>query len=108
MKRGDIVIAAERGDYAGKPRPYVVVQSTMAVDGAAAITLCPLTSRLTGMNLFRVAVPPVHGTGLIVSSEIQVDRITTIRRTRVRDVIGTLPNECLKQVDAALRRWLAL
>jgi mRNA interferase MazF len=40
MKRGDIVIAALRGD-SGKPRPAVIIQSNRLVD-VDSVRLCPI------------------------------------------------------------------
>lgn len=108
MRRGSIVIAADRGDFSGKPRPYVVVQTTGALEAATAITLCPITSQLTGAALIRVVIPLLRETGLVRVSEVEVDRIRTIRRAGVREEIGALPNDIMKQVDTALRRWLEL
>ncbi|MEH3107949.1 MAG: type II toxin-antitoxin system PemK/MazF family toxin [Sphingomonas fennica] len=108
MRRGSIVIAADRGDFSGKPRPYVVVQATAALEGTTAITLCPITTHLTGAALMRVPVLRLDGTGLLEASEIEVDRIRTIRRSRVKAPIGAVSDDILKQVDAALRRWLEL
>lgn len=44
MRRGDVVTVAERGgDFTGKPRPAVIIQSDLfaALD---SVTICPLTS----------------------------------------------------------------
>ena len=43
-----------------------------------------------------------------VISEIQIDKIQSLRRQRVVRVIGAVPANIMTMVDDALRRWLQL
>ncbi len=107
VKHGAIVlIAAPDGDDAA--RPAVVVQADLFLEAHSTITLCPLTTVVGGEALFRVAISPQEHTGLPVECEVQVDRITSIRRNRIVKVIGHASPTRMEQVDQALRRWLAL
>lgn len=108
MRRGDIVIGAMRGDFTGKPRPYVVVQSDRTLGRTATVTVCPLTGSPIGIGRVRIAVGANDGTGLETTSEIEVDRVTTIRVAGVRGTIGRVPADVMLQVDDSLRRWLDL
>jgi len=108
MRRGDIVIARERGEFTGKARPFLVVQSDAMLDDAEIITVCPITSHLTHADLIRVAIRPDVDTGLKKDSEVEVDLISAIRTSRIAEVVGRIPDEGLAKVDAALRRWLDL
>lgn len=108
IRRGAIVIAAGAGDYVGKPRPFLVVQSDLFNEAHATLTLCPMTSMLGGEALFRVAFAPTPETGLLAESEVQVDKIQIIERTQISRVIGQAPATAMEQVDQALRRWLEL
>ena len=108
MKRGDIVMASGRGDFASKPRPALVVQSDVYNRDHASITLCPITSVLLGPSFFRFAVEPTERNGLDHLSEIQVDKVQSVRRAGIREVIGTIEFDIQDRVDEALRRWLDL
>ena len=105
MRRGDIVLIADRGggDYAGKPRPAVIVQSELFAE-TDSITLCLLTTQRSDAPFLRVAVEPGEHSGLRGASHIQVEKLTTIRRDRVAATIGRIsPEESL-----ALNRSLAV
>lgn len=108
MKRGDIVLTIGRGDFPTKPRPSIVVQSDLFNADHPAITVCPITSRLTGDSLFRVALSADDTIGLRRDSEIEIDLVQAIRRERLGDTVGTASEQVMALVDQALRRWLAL
>jgi len=108
VRRGAIVLAAGPGEFTAKPRPFVVVQSDLFNDAHESVSICPLTSNVTGNHLFRVAVDSSAGTGLDRESEIQVDKVQSLRRTRLVRQVGTVSATTMTQVDEALRRWLAL
>jgi mRNA interferase MazF len=103
-----IVLAAGPGDYAGKPRPFLVVQSDLFNGAHASFSLCPMTSHIGGQALFRVAFAPTPETGLREESEVQVDKVQTLRRERIVGIIGRASATAMEQVDQALRRWLEL
>ncbi|MES2338498.1 MAG: type II toxin-antitoxin system PemK/MazF family toxin [Pseudomonadota bacterium] len=108
MKRGDLVTVADRsGDFAGKPRPAIIVQSDL-FDAHHSVTVCLITTGVTGQHLFRVPVTPGATTGLRFPSEIAVDKLQAVRADRVGSRIGVAADETMILVDQALRRWLAL
>jgi mRNA interferase MazF len=74
MKRGDIWTIAGGDDYAGKPRPAVIVQDD-SFDGTDSITICAFT---TEAPLFRLAVEPNERNGLRATCRLMVDKITTV------------------------------
>ena len=106
MKRGDIVIAAIAGDY-GKPRPYVVVQ-TNALAEMDSVILCPTTSDVRGASAIRVPLRTDAETGLRAPSEIMVEKLQTVRRNRISQVIGRLDDEAISLLDARLAFVLGL
>ncbi|PAX09304.1 type II toxin-antitoxin system PemK/MazF family toxin [Sphingomonas lenta] len=108
MKRGDVVIAAARGQFTGKPRPYVVVQGDWTLELAATVTLCPITTDLFGIGRVRVPVAAAPGTGLQADSEVEIDRITTLRRSNVAQVVGALPDTVMRRINRSLKNWLDL
>ncbi|WP_308461465.1 type II toxin-antitoxin system PemK/MazF family toxin [Sphingomonas citricola] len=107
IRHGAIVMVAPAAGRDGE-RPGVVVQADLFNETHATITLCPLTSVIGGESLFRVAISPQEHTGLSVECEVQVDRITSVRRHRIVKVIGHASATRMEQVDQALRRWLTL
>jgi len=109
VKRGDIVtIADPGGDFSRKPRPAIIVQSDVFNDTHASVTVCLITSHLTGQALFRLPLGAGDGTGLIVPSEIAVDKVQSVWAHRVGKRIGRVSDELLTILDQALRQWLAL
>lgn len=108
MKRGDLVIAAEKGRLTGKPRPWLVVQSDAFNPTHSSITVARVTSQRTGHGLFRVSLEANETTGLDGPSEVQCDKLATIRRDSVMRVAGAVDREAIDLIDAALRRWLDL
>ena len=108
MRRGDIVLVRAPGSPASKARPCVVVQRESALDVASKVTVCPLTTRLSGPAGQRPFVAPNADNGLRNPSEVEVDWIFTHPVQSFGPVIGRLDRPTLDQVDAALRRWLGL
>ena len=108
MKRGDIVIGRAPGEFTTKARPYLVVQSDEALEFSLTVNLCPLTTSLVESPLIRIRVEPEPGNGLQQTSEIEVDLITSMRKSRLDTVIGAVKPSIMLQVDRALKRWLAL
>ena len=107
FRRGDVVVCVLAGDY-GKPRPAVVVQSDLFNETHASVVVCPISSEVTGLSLFRVAIPASQASGLRRDSEIMVDKITAARRTRLSRQIGRLSRGQMSLVDRALGTWLEL
>lgn len=106
MKRGDFVVVALQGDY-GKPRPALVVQSDL-FDEHPSLTIAPVTSSIVDAPLFRVTVEPTVTNGLRSVSQIMVDKLTTIRRDRVAQTLGSLPDDAMLRVNRALVLWLGI
>lgn len=107
MNRGDIVVSAAPGDY-GKPRPALIVQSDLFNPTHASVVICPITSYLVEAPLFRLTIKPAAENGLKTQSQIMVDKVMAVRRTRIGKKIGRLSNTQMADVDQALRIWLEL
>jgi mRNA interferase MazF len=108
VKRGDIVATVGRGDFSNKPRPSLVVQADEFNAHHPAITVCPISGLVTGNYLYRVPLSPTADNGLVKESEVEIDLVQAIRRERIGQTIGHVPEETMFNVDQALRRWLAL
>lgn len=108
MKRGEIVLAALPGDY-GKPRPALVVQADLIeVEEPSSVVVCPITSLLSGSGPIRIRIEPSPTNGLRVPSEVMVEKLGAAPRRRLREVIGRLEAERLREVDQALSIVLGL
>ena len=107
MRRGDICIAAARGDYTGKPRPVVVVQDDR-FDATASVTVCPLTTSEVEAPLLRISVESTDVTGIQQPSRIMVDKITTMPRGNLGEHVGRLADTDLVRLDRALLVFLGL
>lgn len=102
MRRGDLVLAAFKGDW-GKPRPFLVVQADLiGAYGYGSVVVCPLTSELTGGAVCRVPVEASPGTGLHARSEIMVEKLAAPPRGRLRRVIGRVDDATMREVERAL------
>lgn len=103
MRRGDVVLIADRGagDYAGKPRPAVVVQSDLFAETRSLI-VCPLTTEGRDAPLLRVAVTLGPALPLAAPCWVMVEKITAIRRDRARGTVGRLTREEMLALDRAL------
>lgn len=106
LKRGSVVTVAAPGDY-GKPRPALIVQSDFFREHSS-ITLCLITSDLRDTPLFRLIVHPSPNNGLHRPSQIMVDKIMTVSREKVRDVIGRLEDKSMVEVNRTLALWMGL
>jgi mRNA interferase MazF len=107
VKRGEVWTAAGGGDYAGKPRPMVIVQDDR-FDATSSITICAFTSDPTDAPLFRIAVEPSEVNGLRTTSRLMVDKITTMQRLRLGKRIGRLADEDIVRLNRAMMIFLGL
>ena len=107
LKRGEIWTVSGASDYAGKPRPSLILQSD-AFDAGQSITVCGFTSDLANATLIRVRVEPTEHNGLFGVSDVMADKITTVARQKLGRKIGALEAEIMEQVDTAVVTFLGL
>lgn len=101
MLRGDVVIVSAPGDY-GKPRPAVVIQNNRLLDQFDSVTVCFLTSEVVPAKNLRVNVEPDEANGLRERSQVQVEKIMTFPRSKVRGPIGRLDIDQMRDIDRYL------
>jgi mRNA interferase MazF len=107
MKRGDVWTVAGGRDYAGKPRPVVILQDDV-FDATDSITICAFTTDETDAPLFRLAISPAEGNGLRLPSRLMVDKITTVARTKLGERIGRLQDSDMARLNQAALVFLGL
>ena len=95
------------GDYAAKPRPAVVVQED-SFDATSSITICVFTSDPTEAPLFRIPIEPSERNGLASASALMVDKLTTVRRSRLGYRVGRLDDEDVVRMNRAIMVFLGL
>ena len=105
MRRGEIWTIAGGGDYTAKPRPAVVLQDNR-FDAIDSVTVCLLTTDRTEAPLLRIPVEPDELNGLDAPSRIMVDKITTVRRSRLGMLMGRLGDEDIVRLNRALLVFL--
>jgi mRNA interferase MazF len=67
-----------------------------------------MSSFIDAANLMRPIVAPTVQNGLLVRTQIMTDKLNTLRRDRVRRVIGTLDSDACERLDSALLLVLGL
>ncbi len=107
MRRGDIWTVAGGKDYAGKPRPVVIVQDD-SFDATDSITVCAFTTDQTEAPLFRLAVTPNDRNGLRAPCRLMVDKLTTVPKSKVGAWIGRLDDEDILRLNQAVLVFLGL
>ena len=104
MRRGDIITVAG-GLYAKKPRPALIVQDDR-FDATDSLTVCPFTSTTVDAPLLRVRITADDQNGLDQDSFLMVDKITTVRRSNARAVVGRLEATTLVEFERRLLVFL--
>ena len=107
MKRGDIWTVSGGRNYAGKPRPAVVVQDD-SFSGTDSVTVCAFTTDKTEAPLFRLPVEPSEGNGLRAPCRLMADKITTVSKAKLGDRIGRLDDEDVARLNQAMLMFLGL
>jgi mRNA interferase MazF len=107
VKRGEIWTVSGGNDYAGKPRPVVIVQDD-SFDATASVTICAFTTDPTDAPLFRLAVEPSPRNGLTSHSRLMVDKITTVPKSKIGARIGRLDDADMVRLNQAVLVFLGL
>jgi mRNA interferase MazF len=107
VRRGEIWSVAGGGDYAGRPRPAVILQDDR-FDATSSITICAFTADPTPAPLFRLPIEPNDRNGLRSPCRIMVDKVTTVPKGRLGARIGQLDDEDIVRLNRALLVFLGL
>ena len=104
--RGDFVTIAIQGDF-GKPRPALVIQAD-SFDEHATVTMLPVTSTLVAAPLLRITVQPSTENGLRKTSQVMVDKATTVKREKVGSPFGHIDEDTMIEVERSLAVFLGI
>ncbi|MFI9382754.1 type II toxin-antitoxin system PemK/MazF family toxin [Kutzneria sp. NPDC052558] len=115
MRRGDLYwvdLEPVRGSEANKVGPAVIVSNDAANraadrNGRGLVTIAPITSNISRILPFQVLL--LAGvSGLTADSKVQAEQVRALSTDRLRNRIGELPFDAMKQIDDAIRLHLAL
>jgi len=107
VRRGEIWTIAGGKDYAGKPRPVVIVQEDR-FDVTDSLTVCPFTTDRADAPLFRLPIEPNEDNGLRTHSRLMVDKINTVSKAKIGMRIGRLADEDIVRLNRAILVFLGL
>ena len=107
LRRGDIWTVAGGKDYAGKPRPVVIVQDD-SFDATDSITVCAFTTNETDAPLFRLPMEPNGRNGLHAACRLMVDKITSVPEAKVGARVGRLDDVDIIRLNQAVLVFLGL
>jgi mRNA interferase MazF len=107
MLRGQFVTIALQGEY-GKPRPGLIVQAA-SFSKHPSIVVCPVSSAVQiDMDEFRVDLAPSAKNGLRVASQIMIDKVVALPRSKIGKLIGEADDELMERVTRKLAVLLGI
>jgi mRNA interferase MazF len=107
VRRGEVWTVAAGAGYAGKPRPVVIVQDD-AFEGTDSVTICAFTTDPADAPLLRLLVEANDTNGLHASCRLMIDKLTTVRRSKIGRRIGRLDVEDIVRMNRAILVFLGL
>ena len=107
MKRGEIWTVAGGKEYAGKPRPVVIVQDDR-FDATMSVTVCGFTRDETEAPFFRLPVVPDARNAHDAPSRLMVDKITTVAKAKLGYRVGRLGEDDVRRLNQAILVFLGL
>jgi mRNA interferase MazF len=107
VRRGEVWTVSGAKDYAGKPRPAVIVQDD-SFDATDSITICAFTTDPTDAPLFRLVVEPNERNGLRIPCRLMVDKITTVSKAKLGAQVGRLEDEDMVRLNQAMTVFLGM
>jgi mRNA interferase MazF len=107
MRRGEIWTVSGGKNYAGKPRPVVIVQDD-SFDATDSIAICAFTTDETDAPLFRLPVEPSERNGLRSPCRLMVDKVTTVPKSKIGSQVGRLDDVDVLRLNQAVIVFLGL
>ena len=106
MRRAEIWTVAGGAEYTAKPRPAVIVQDDRF--DTDSVPICPFTTDPTEAPLFRLDITPSAANGLREASRLMIDKLTTVRRSRLGDQLGMLDDADVVRLNRAMVIFLGI
>lgn len=107
VAHGEIwVVLDSDDDFAKtKPRPAIVVQDVTKSGELDSVTVCLMTTD-ERLAFYRIPVEPDAVNGLEKTSRLMVDKVTTVKRERLKKRIGTIDEHTLRQFYLRLLEFM--
>ncbi len=106
VKRAEVWTVSGGTDYAGKPRPAVIVQDDRF--DTDSVTICPFTTDPVDAPLFRLEIEPSPENGLRETCRLMVDKVATIPRSKLGERLGMLAGIDMIRLNRAIVVFLGL
>jgi mRNA interferase MazF len=107
MRRGEIWTGGGAKDYAGKPRPVLIIQDD-SFSKLDSVTICLFTTNAIDASLVRPVIEPSISNGLRAFCRLMVDKIMTVPKSRLGVRIGRLADEDLVRLNRAILVFLGI
>lgn len=107
LKRGEVWTVSGGLDYAGKPRPAVILNNDAYIDNESA-TVCMFTTDTSITQVARPLVDPDGSNGIRDQSYLMVDKITTVPSNKIGSRVGSLGVANMVELDRAIIDFLGL
>jgi mRNA interferase MazF len=108
VQRGDIITVVAPGDF-GKPRPAVVIQGDVLNQAQPrSVVVALITSTLVDAPLLRLTIKPAASNGLKKPSQVQANKILTLRIKRIGQTIGRLSEKQMLELNRLLAMIIGL
>ena len=88
-------------------RPVLIVQDDR-FDATDSVTVCPLSTSAVDIPLLRIPLEPNLINGLTTPCSIMLDKITTVRRSRLGQYIGRVSATEMLQVERGMLVFLGM
>jgi mRNA interferase MazF len=85
-----------------------VVLQHDAFDGTASITICPFTTQVIDAPLMRLSIGASDLNGLRGTSQLMVDKVTTVSKAKLQTRVGRLSDEDTGRLSRAVLLFLGL
>ena len=106
VKRGEIyyadlspVVGSEQGGI----RPVLIIQNDVGNRYSPTVIAAAITSRRDKAKLPTHILLPASGCGLTKDSMILMEQIRTIDKQRLKECVGEIPPDVMKQADHAMK-----
>lgn len=107
LQKGAIVLCSISNDL-GKIRPAIIVQNSNLIINKETIIVCPLTTKIVENSIARPIIYPNTQTNTKQESQIMIDKLCSIKKKRIKSMIGNISQAELLTLDNALKLWLDL
>ena len=111
IRRGQICLAVLDpvvGKEISKTRPVVIVSNDKNNEFSGTVTILPITSKnVQRIYPFEVLLPKRVG-NLPKTSKVKADQIRTLDKTRLVQLIGTIEEKEMGEIEKAMRIHLAI